>query len=241
LSAAPTQPERIADTLRREILTGAYKAGERLPAEREIATRLGVHRSSVREALKKLEQLRLVVIRRGGGARVQPIEGASVDVIRDLLLVGGQLDPVLAQQVLDVRELLIAGAARLAVERASDDVLLRARALVAALGDPDVSDDGFLEAMESLFELMAEASGNLVLRLVRNAVHARVVSRREVRLALRPPAREMSRAAGEIDSALESRNPAAAEEAVRRFLRATQSRTLRALEALTRNQNGAPA
>jgi GntR family transcriptional repressor for pyruvate dehydrogenase complex len=232
-SLQSTRPELIAQRLRSEILDGTYKPGERLPAEREIASRLGVHRSSVREALKKLQELRLVVIRRGDGTRVAPIAGASVELIRDLLLAGGRLDPVLAEQILDVREMLIAGAARLAVERGDDGTLAHARALVAVLGDPQTRDDTFLEAIESLFEVMARASGNLVLQLVRNAIHARLAKRRDVRLAFRPPAPEAARAAREIDAALVARDPTGLEEAVRRFLRTTRSRALSALEQLT--------
>jgi len=231
-STQSTRPELIAQRLRGEILDGIYKPGERLPAEREIASRLGVHRSSVREALKRLQELRLVVIRHGDGTRVAPISGASVELIRDLLLAGGRLDPILAEQILDVREMLIAGAARLAVERGDDATLELARALVAVLGDPQTRDDTFLEAIESLFDLMARASGNLVLQLVRNAVHARLAKQREVRLALRPPGPEVARAAREIDAALVSRDATGLEEGVRRFLRASRSRALAALEEL---------
>ena len=234
MAAPPTRPEQIALQLRREILDGTFQPGERLPAERQIANRLGVHRSSVREALKKLEELRLVVIRRGGGARVRPIESASVEVIQDLLLSGGRLNPAVAQQILDVRELLIAGAARLAVERGSDETFARARRLVAVLGDRATPDAVFLDTIEALFELMAEASGNLVLQLVRNAVHARLDKRSDVRIALRPPAPAAARAAREIDAALVARDAPAVEEAVRRFLRATQSRALAALVALAK-------
>ena len=242
-STKSTQPELIAQRLRGEILEGTYKPGERLPAEREIASRLGVHRSSVREALKRLEELRLVVIRRGDGTRVAPIAGASVELIQDLLLAGGHLDPVLAEQILDVREMLIAGAARLAVERGDAEILEHARALVAVLGDPKTRDDTFLEAIESLFDVMAQASGNLVLQLVRNAVHARLSKQREVRLALRPPEPEVARAAREIDAALVSRDATGLEVAVRRFLRSTRSRALFALEQLAegRSELSAPA
>jgi len=232
MARSSTQPELIAQRLRSEILDGLYKPGQRLPAEREIASRLGVHRSSVREALKRLEELRLVVIRRGDGSRVAPIAGASAELIRDLLLAGGRLDRALAEQILDVREILIAGAARLAVERGGEETLEQARALVAVLGDPETRDHTFLEAVESLFELMARASGNLVLQLVRNAVHARLATQPELRLALRPPGPESARAAREIDAALVARDATALEEAVRRFLRATRSRTLAALEEL---------
>ena len=71
MATAPNLPESIAAQLRNDILDGTYKAGERLPAERDLASRLGVNRGSVREALKKLEQMGLVVIRRGDGATVR--------------------------------------------------------------------------------------------------------------------------------------------------------------------------
>jgi GntR family transcriptional repressor for pyruvate dehydrogenase complex len=116
-TAEETRSEGIARQLRREILDGRWRPGERLPAERELASQLGVHRSSVREALRKLEELRLVVIRRGDGARVRPIESAGIEIVRDLLLRDGRIDPVVAQQIVDVREMLITGAARLALER----------------------------------------------------------------------------------------------------------------------------
>lgn len=226
-----TRPERIAQELRAEILRGTWKVGERLPGEREIASRLGVHRSSVREALKKLEQLRLVVIRRGGGTTVGPLEGASIEVIRDLLFASGRVDPVLAQQLLDVRELLFAGATRLAVERASDETFARARSLVSVLAEPHASDEAFFEASEALVDLLVEATGNFVLRLVRNAVHSRVVSHPHARRNLRPPIQVIAPLARAIDAAFIARDADAAEGAVRRYLRATQTCVLRALEA----------
>src|SRR5882672_11364391 len=86
------QSDRIADGLRADILRGRYRPGERLPAERELATRLTVNRGSVREALKKLEQVGLVEIRRGDGAVVQHPQDASVEVVRDRLRAGDGLD-----------------------------------------------------------------------------------------------------------------------------------------------------
>ena len=50
-------PDAVADQIQTKILNGTIRAGDRLPPERELALQLGVNRSSVREALKKLEQL----------------------------------------------------------------------------------------------------------------------------------------------------------------------------------------
>ena len=235
MSVAPseeTRSEGIARQLRREILDGRWRPGERLPAERELATQLGVHRSSVREALRKLEELRLVVIRRGDGARVCPIEGAGIEVVRDLLLRDGRLDPVVARQILDVREMLITGAARLALERGAPEAIARARVLVQRLADPKLTPEQFLPATEALFEVIAEASGNLVLRLVRNGVLSLFDARGATRPALFEPSPAVLRAVHAIDAALAARDVDALESAVRTFLRATQERALRLLGAL---------
>ena len=51
-----TLSERIAEQLEAMIAEGGLKAGERLPAERQLAERLGISRPSLREALKKTDQ-----------------------------------------------------------------------------------------------------------------------------------------------------------------------------------------
>jgi len=54
----------------RSHLRRSARPGDRLPAERELALQLGVNRNALREALKRLEQLRLVAIHPGGSTRV---------------------------------------------------------------------------------------------------------------------------------------------------------------------------
>jgi GntR family transcriptional regulator, transcriptional repressor for pyruvate dehydrogenase complex len=65
---------RLSDAVFRQVfqlITGGKLApGERLPPERELASTLGVGRSSVREGLRVLDQLGLVDVRQGAGAFV---------------------------------------------------------------------------------------------------------------------------------------------------------------------------
>ena len=75
-SALPLQavePRRlyrqIADQIARLIASGEFPPGARLPAERDLATSLGVSRASVREAIISLEMSRLVEVRVGKRAR----------------------------------------------------------------------------------------------------------------------------------------------------------------------------
>ena len=62
---------RIADDLEQAIALGTHTAGDRLPAENEIAARFGVNRHTVRRALAELTQRGLIRAERGSGTYVE--------------------------------------------------------------------------------------------------------------------------------------------------------------------------
>jgi DNA-binding GntR family transcriptional regulator len=70
-AAAPLY-RRVVEALRREILTGALAPGARLPTEEGLCRRFGVSRHTVREALRRLREERLVTSRQGAGSMVAP-------------------------------------------------------------------------------------------------------------------------------------------------------------------------
>src|SRR6476469_4925729 len=87
----PQLYERIAARLVDEVRSGALAPGERLPGERELARRLGVGRSSVREAIASLQVDGVVVTRPGSGTYVAdepPLarDAAAADVSPSALL-----------------------------------------------------------------------------------------------------------------------------------------------------------
>lgn len=61
----------IADTLRRELAQGLWRAGARLPSEAQLATRFAVNRHTVRRSLQALAEEGLVQSRRGAGVFVR--------------------------------------------------------------------------------------------------------------------------------------------------------------------------
>jgi GntR family transcriptional repressor for pyruvate dehydrogenase complex len=220
-----SRAEGIAETLRAQILSGKYTAGERLPSERELAQRTGANRSSVREALKKLEQLGMISIRRGGGARVVPLEDAGLGVLRHVL---GARQPnrEFVAQWLDVHELVIAGAARFAVERGTEDEFTEAKRLLDRLVDSGTSDEDFVATADQLTDLIATASRNVVLRMVRNGLTAQAQRRNDARLRLRASRKELLPIVRDIKRAMDERDPVAAEEGVRRLLRTNREMVL---------------
>src|SRR3954447_2366374 len=62
--------EQIAQKLARDIATGRYEVGQRLPSERELAQSFSVSRPTVREAIIALELDELVEVRTGSGVYV---------------------------------------------------------------------------------------------------------------------------------------------------------------------------
>src|ERR671916_2535267 len=73
--------------LTEQILGGAYEPGEKLPTQRALARDLGVNMASIREAVKRLEQLRLVEVRHGDAMRVADWRTAGgLDVIAHVLI-----------------------------------------------------------------------------------------------------------------------------------------------------------
>ncbi len=69
-SAAQVGSAAIAARLRQAILDGEYLDDERLPAERDLAKHFAAARGTVREALRRLEEMNLVTRRIGSGTFV---------------------------------------------------------------------------------------------------------------------------------------------------------------------------
>ena len=63
--AIRTRGDQIADQLVTAIALGEYVEGQRLPAERELASMVGVSRQSVRDAIRQLAEAGYVEVRRG--------------------------------------------------------------------------------------------------------------------------------------------------------------------------------
>src|SRR5437867_10977928 len=91
--------EDVAEQLRDAILDGRFRAGQKLPPERELADEFRVNRTSIREAIKVLEGLGLVSVRQGDGATVQPLIDASLEVLAPMVFHGGRFDTQLLQEL----------------------------------------------------------------------------------------------------------------------------------------------
>jgi GntR family transcriptional repressor for pyruvate dehydrogenase complex len=163
-------PGVVADRIRESILDGEFAPGDRLPPERELAERLNVNRSSVREALKKLEQQRLVEIQQGSGIRVCALENASFDLVWDLITRSGRLDGRWLNGLLELREALFPGIVRLAMSRATPGELREVTGKVQEFVRRGGTDEEFIELLRQLQDDLADLTHNPVLKIFSNGL-----------------------------------------------------------------------
>ena len=75
--------QQVAEQIAQLIYTKHWRVGDRLPAERDMAQRLGVSRPTVREALVALELRGLVAVRTGAGVYVKAGSPEPVAIVPD--------------------------------------------------------------------------------------------------------------------------------------------------------------
>lgn len=114
LTVAAETVEQIAEMIR----TGAYAPGDRLPSERKLVEQLKVGRTSVREAIRRLETMGLVESRQGLGTFVKD---PSSEVIQTSLLPHALANKETLEKLFDLREIIEVEAAARAARRASAD------------------------------------------------------------------------------------------------------------------------
>ncbi|MEM7225566.1 MAG: FadR/GntR family transcriptional regulator [Pseudomonadota bacterium] len=141
----------IASRLKQAILDGTYPHGSRLPAERELASHFGASRSTVREALRQLEELRLLSRRIGSGTfvnyRPTPDGSAIAEVTSPL-------------QLIEVRLAVEPQIARLAALNATARDLDRLGEALLRIEACGGDQETFSDIDEQFHLLIAECTGN---------------------------------------------------------------------------------
>lgn len=221
--------DRVFRTLCEHVLSGRYEPGEKLPTQRELAADLGVTLTSVREAVKRLEQLRLVEVRHGDAMRVTSwrAEG-GLDVIAHVLLRGGTLDRGTLAAIMEARRSMLSEVARLAAERRED----RQAAAMIELAER-IAHATEAEAAQALdfayFSEMVEAAGNVVFVLVMNSIRQLYFQQGELFRAVVARHRRLAPLYREAAEAIERGDSADAAAAVERLADAQEERLRAAL------------
>jgi|APTNR8051073442_1049403.scaffolds.fasta_scaffold02871_2 DNA-binding FadR family transcriptional regulator len=197
-----------------DLIRGPSSDEERwLPGERSLAEQLGVSRTVVREATKRLEQQGLLEIQHGAGIKVvdklhRPLNGSLS------ILIPNETDRL--RQLNEARLAIEPESARLAAVRATAAQIKGLRALHQSLTKA-ADNDAAIQIDLEFHRALAEASGNLIFRLILDSLaEVGQASRRRTIGRVGKEAAISQHAA--ILAAVEKHDPAAAETAMRHHI-----------------------
>lgn len=248
MSGGKLAVQRLSDTialdLERRILEGSLKPGDRLQPERELAAELGVSRPSLREAIQKLVSKGMLQSRQGGGTYVTDhLDAAFTDPWQEML----RQHPNIQGDLLEFRGMLESEAASLAARRATDADILRigqaferVESLFAQGTSAKVLEQQ-VKADLAFHQAIAEAAHNVMFGHLTASLFR--VTHDHIDVNLRHLRRfeedwlELRHQHAAIWESIRSRNPQAAQDAVRRhidFVRESMIETAQHAERETR-------
>ena len=218
--------EQVAEQIRRLISDGALKPGDLLPPERELVAKLGVGRSSIRDAVRTLEVMGILEPRQGHGTVVRDLSADALVVPLSLVLTRKR---ELVTELLDVRRMIEPGLAARAAKNATAEELAHMAAILerheAKLRRGEEAMD---EDSDFHYAIALAARNSVVLRVLDVLMDLLRESRSR---SLQVPGRPQRSFDGHrrILRALQRRNAKAAEAAVRRHLKEIEEVVMRQL------------
>jgi GntR family transcriptional regulator, transcriptional repressor for pyruvate dehydrogenase complex len=165
--------EDIYRQLRDAILAGALAPGAALAGERSLAEQFAVNRHAVREAMRRLEQARLVEVSHGGSTRVLDWRThAGLELLSELGAAGDLAAPSMLRSVVEMRLAVGVDAARLAAQRispsAAEEICAHVEQLQGRSPAPDLLE--LAASYDTLWRLIVAASDNLAYQLADNTL-----------------------------------------------------------------------
>lgn len=165
------------DHLRELIDSGRIAPGTRLPSERELCRQLGISRVSLREALRVLESMGYVEVRRGHGTFIRAVPSPAASGLEDWL----QAHDDLVTKLFELRLLVEPGVGALVAARADAAVLERLDATIEEMQEAAQADDlpRVIAADAEFHHILGHGTQNTVIGdLMEQAMHATGEERR---------------------------------------------------------------
>jgi GntR family transcriptional repressor for pyruvate dehydrogenase complex len=223
---------QVASTLERWILN-ELKTGDKLPSEPRLAAMFHVGRSSIRDAVRKLETVGLLECRHGVGTIVRDVSGESV------------LDPLAAalllkrhhiHDLLEVRQMIEPGIAARAAVHASPEQIARLE-LILRRQQENLGDGGLPGEDDIAFHcVIATAADNSVMLKIFDLLMEQLKESRERSLQVKGRSQKSYAGHRRILEALKRKDAGGAETAMRRHLQEIEKIILRGLRQENRER-----
>lgn len=209
----------VLEEIRRMIISGEIKEGDKFPNQNEFAAQLGVSRPSLREALQVLSQLGAIEQRPGAGTILVSRAPALFSAEIDTPLVS---DRGASTELMETRRMVEVGLAGMAAKRATDAEIAELGAALAAmdqaLAKPD--KEAFAESDLLFHHLVAKASHNRFALALFHSFSQPIGQLLDDAFIVMPEMLEVAfRAHQKIFRAIAARNPEEARQAIDQHLR----------------------
>ncbi|MBP3961683.1 FadR/GntR family transcriptional regulator [Paenibacillus lignilyticus] len=171
--------EEIAEQLKRLVIDGKLKVGDKLPSTKEMSEQFGVGRSTMREALSALKAMGYIEIKQGGGCTV--INSAPPEVeLPELQSLRMNRETLL--ELLEARQSLEVSNASIAALKATDADLAELHRIMQEM-EASIGDDREGERTDVEFHAtLAQATHNsIMVRLFDSIVSQLEMAIREIR------------------------------------------------------------
>lgn len=166
--------EQVEAQLKRAILGGVFKQGERLPSETQLAEQFSVSRATIRDALRGLAEIGLISRTPGarGGSFVEYLDHHSLgkmlsDQLTNTLNMGG----LTHNEVTELRNMLEVPSARLAAQNRSEVHLKDLHDVIDREKSMSINDPATRESNAQFHVIIADASGNRLLSTLVTVLH----------------------------------------------------------------------
>lgn len=195
---------QVVEHVRRLIEAGRLRPGDRLPAERDLASQIGVSRPSVRSGLRSLQAMGVLLARQGSGTYIADGPPQLGDgPLRFLAALHG----FTRDEMFEARRVLEVGGAGLSAERATHEQLAamseEVASMFASLDDPQK----FLVHDVQFHRMVAAGSGNPVLATLIDTLATLVYEVRRLTVERATDLKESAEMHRRIYQAVKARDP----------------------------------
>lgn len=156
-----TLADQVADTILEGIAQGRYRPGDALPSQRELARRLGVGLAVIREAIQRLQILRILSAHQGRGTIVETVGWTQLMFEPSLGILA--LERHALAQIWEARNGIEKETALLATRRATEADFSAMRTILDQAGDGLIHYDDNHRLNRAFHGAIASASKNSVL------------------------------------------------------------------------------
>jgi len=158
----------LLQLFKRLIADGVLSPGDRLPPERELAELVGVSRSSLRPALKVLENMGIISQRVGSGTRLNP---AAASILAEPLQFLILLDGITFHELNEARLIVEPELAARAAERATAEDQKALKGAITRMEECADDPDAFVASDLEFHQAVYRAAGNRVCAMLFTVIH----------------------------------------------------------------------